>query len=125
MLITDLPVADSESASAWLNRYLNSNKIGKSEIASLSVSLQLMISELLEALELISTQITAVSLPSVREKLAKLETQLETVKSEAASSSTQMPDVDKLSQLFAKISQLVRARSNIDNVKERLVVIRD
>lgn len=125
MLITDLPVADAESASAWLNRYLNSNKIGKSEIASLSVSLQLMISELLEALELISTQITAVSLPSVREKLAKLETQLETVKSEAASSSTQMPDVDKLSQLFAKISQLVRARSNIDNVKERLVVIRD
>lgn len=125
MRITDLPVADSEPASAWLNGYLISNKIGKSEISSLSVSLQLMISELFEELELISTQITAVSLPSVRDKLVNLESQLETVKSEAASSSTQMPDVDKLSQLFAKISQLVRARSNIDKVKERLVVIRD
>lgn len=121
MRSADLPVSESVSSTEWLNDYIRTNKIEKGELSSLSVTVQLIISELLEEIELMSTQVTTIALPSVKSKFQQLGKLVETIRTE----SEQMSSVDslqtqKLLSLFSQINQLSRARSNIDQVRERL-----
>jgi hypothetical protein len=121
MRSADLPVSESVSSTEWLNDYIRTNKIEKGELSSLSVTVQLIISELLEEIELMSTQVTTIALPYVKSKFQQLGKLVETIRTE----SEQMSSVDslqtqKLLSLFSQINQLSRARSNIDQVRERL-----
>jgi len=127
MKLSDLPSAsDSVSTTEWLNEYIKINKLSKKDVHTLSVSVQLLISELFEEIELMSSRATAIAVPLVKEKLGTVSIDIESLKTEAerlvnpSDFSTQ-----KIGDNFSRIAQLVRARENIERVKERLVIIGD
>ena len=113
MKAQDLPDGDVLD---WLNGYKQAHS--KSDLATLSISAQVLVSELLEEMELMSTQVTSFDIPRVREVLFSLESQLEDTKSDnRIPTSSYGP---KLAELLAAISDLTRARSNVESVRARL-----
>ena len=87
----------------------------------MNVSVQLLISEMLEEIEVLCTQVTNSSIPAVRDSLDTISKEVDTLKRELEGpippKSLYSSD---LSQRLEQISELNRARSNIDAVKQRL-----
>ena len=105
----------------WLNEFLAEKKIGKSDIATLSVSAQVLVTELFEELDLLTTQVTSSSLPALAASLDGLNDQLKEIKQECAQSG--VPDTfqpARLTQLLATIADLNRARNNLETVQAAL-----
>ena len=117
MRAADLPSGD---VTEWVNARISN----KADLAQMSVSAQVLVTELLEEMELLSTQVTAIDIPSVRDNLLAIQRRLESAK--AASNldiTSQVPESPmgaKLAELLQKMSDLNRARSNLDSVKSRL-----
>jgi hypothetical protein len=117
MRASDLPSGD---VTEWVNSRLST----KADLAQMSVSAQVLVTELLEEMELLSTQVTSIDIPSLRDNLLTIQRQLENAKAgcnlDIASQVHESPMGAKLAELLQKMSYLNRARSNLDAVKSRL-----
>jgi hypothetical protein len=120
--VEDLASSSSASNEEWLNEYMRKHKLGKSDLNVLSVSAQVLVTELFEEMELLSNQATSIAVPNVKDVLTKLERELEGMKSESEYSA--IPDsleAEKLSALLARAAELNRARINIQAVRDRIL----
>ena len=118
--IEDLPVGDVDVIQ-WLDKFIKDRKISKSELTGLSVSLQLIIADLMEQIELLSTQLSSSSVPRVHDAFAEVSKEIATLESEL--NTLEAPESLKaieLSRRLNNISDLNRARNNIELVKQRL-----
>ena len=118
--IEDLPVGDADVID-WLNAFIKANNVSQSDLPGLSVSVQLIIAELMEQLELLSTQISNTALPSVHDSFGEVSREVEAIESEL--NHLVMPGNLKVADLrnhLDTIADLNRARGNIELVKKRL-----
>ena len=114
----DLPEVVS---SEWLNEYLGKHKLGRSDVPALSVSAQVLATELFEEMELLTMQATSSALPALNEAFDRLTEQLNVIKQECQTSSVpESFQPARLSTLFRTIADLNRARSNLETVRDRL-----
>ena len=118
--ISDLPVGDVDAVE-WLNGFIKSKKITKSDLLGLSVSLQLIIAELMEQVELLSTQMSSTALPNVHDAFKEVSENLKAVDADLDHiSPPETLNANDLSDRLNSISELNRARANIELVKQRL-----
>jgi hypothetical protein len=120
MKAQNLPESQS-NLTEWVNRNVHS----KADLTGLSVSCQVLVSELFEDIELQSSQITSIGLPQVRDTLDDLEIKIQEAcaqcfTSGSLDSSRMEGSSDKLKVLVEKISDLARARGNMESVRSLL-----
>jgi len=105
----------------WMNGYLKSKNASKQDFIGIGVSLQILIAELFEEIEVLCTQVTNSAIPSVKEDLAKISKQIDDLRSGVSDLRTPKSlGSSELTERLEQISALNRARSNIDAVKQRL-----
>lgn len=118
--LEDLVSSADAEPEKWLNDFLNRKKLSKSDLNVLSVSAQVLVTELFEEIELLSNQAISIALPNVRDALGSMERELACVKAESAGSVEETLESAKLSQLLKTASDLERAKINIQSVQSRL-----
>ena len=118
--VADLPVSGVDVID-WLNQFIKTNNVAQSDLTGLSVSLQLIIAELMEQLELLSTQISNTALPCVHDGFAEVSKEVDAIESELSHLVTPGDlKASDLSHHLNAIADLNRARANIELVKQRL-----
>ena len=107
-VMTSLPTI-GQSIPDWLNEP-KMRSMSKSDLQSLSISLQLTSAELFQELELMESQLSRVALPALRSALGQMD-----------SGTLSVPAVEKttLDEKLESIRQLVRAKDNLDRVRAR------
>ena len=118
--IADLPVGDTDSVE-WLDKFIKSHQVSKGDLTTLSVSVQLIIADLMEQIELLSTQISSSSVPRVHDAFSEVSQETSAIESEL--NALIGPDnlkAAELSRRLNNIADLNRARTNIELVKQRL-----
>lgn len=119
----DLPVS-LENLDSWLEEFISSRGYSKADAGTLSVSFQLIVSELMEEIELLSAEIQSSGIPHIRKELLQVQGTREHLQADlgrcpppsSASSENQV-----LSKNLARLSEISRARTNINLVKERIL----
>ncbi len=118
--IADLPVGDTDVIQ-WLEGYIKAQKVGKKDLTGLSVSLQLIIADLMEQVELLSTQISSSSVPRVHDAFSDVSKEISAMESELGNlAGPENLKSIELSRRLNNISDLNCARTNIELVKQRL-----
>ena len=118
--IEDLP-ADDVDAIQWLDQFIKTRKVSKSDLTGLSVSLQLIIADLMEQVELLSTQLSSSSVPRVHDAFSDVSEEIRALESELEGlTGPENLKAMELSRRLNNISDLNRARNNIELVKQRL-----
>lgn len=106
----------------WVNAHVARTRMSKADLAHLAVSMQLLVSNLLEELELLSTQINAQRLPAIRACMAGLQ---EAIQEDLTSlAMADKPGGSEGSEVRNKISQirdLLRCKSHVEILQQRLV----
>jgi hypothetical protein len=118
--LEDLVSSADAEPEKWLNEFMNRKNVSKSDLNVLSVSAQVLVTELFEEIELLSNQAISIALPNVRDALGSMERELACVKAESAGSVEETLESAKLSQLLKTASDLERAKINIQSVQSRL-----
>ena len=111
----DLP-GPTDSLADWVNSRVST----KADFTALSVSCQVLTSELFEELDVITSELTSIGIPKAREALADLDKQLGEAKSQTTITTTEESASSKFSECLRRIADLSRARTNIEAVKARL-----
>jgi hypothetical protein len=109
----------NQSLTDWLNARVTS----KADLTALSVSCQVLVTNLFEELEVMESQLTTIEIPKVKESIATLEIQLGEAKSQAIISGYKEDENSastNLSECLGKINDLSRARTNLEAVKSRI-----
>lgn len=104
----------------WINEFMAQRKLLRSDLNVLSVSAQVLVTELFEEVELLSNQATSIAIPNVKDALIKLERDLDAVKAEEHSQLPATLESSKLAFLLQEAADLQRARSNIRSVRDRI-----
>ncbi len=119
----DLP-GPNEDLESWIEKYIASRGFSRSDLGTLSVSFQLIVSELMEEIELLSADIQSSGIPHIRKELARVQETRAHLSSDLARcphSGSASSESQVLSSNLARLSEISRARQNISLVKERIL----
>lgn len=107
-----------------LSEWINERKLKtKSDLTALSVASQVLVSELFEKVDVLSTEISSLSLPALKSALEDLHLRFSALKPEHSEELPQSRDgstAARLSESLTRMSELARARSNIELVLAHL-----
>jgi hypothetical protein len=104
-----------------MNEYIAKNSLTRNDFTNMNVSIQLLMSELFEEMEVLCTQVTTSAIPLIKDDLRSVTEDAGIIKEEIhkliipKSLSSR-----ELSDKLEEIDKLNRARANIDAVKQRL-----
>ena len=120
ILVEDLTQFHKSTPVEWINEFMAQRNLLRSDLNVLSVSAQVLVTELFEELELLSNQATSIAIPNLKDALIKLERDLDEVKAEQHSQLPETLESSKLACLLQQAADLQRARSNIQSVRDRI-----
>ena len=126
--MSSITLADLEACQqpslVWLNDFLKTRAIEKTQVSAVAVSLQLLIGDLFEEMDIVTSQLNSVSAALIRSQLAPLEEQLEKAKRDAFQTAAVPADfaesAGRVKGLLDEIRELHRARVCIQQVSDRL-----
>lgn len=119
----DLP-SNSENLEAWLEKFITSRGYSRSDSGTLSVSFQLIVSELMEEIELLSAEIQSSGIPHIREEVIRAQETKALLHADLARlpmHSSTSSESQLLVKNLARLSDISRARTNISLAKERIL----